>query len=126
MPDFSLAEKWSDGLQETLILLAFEIKSHSCQWNTLQFVNDKLQQLSSILLRVKIKWCMMRPWDLASEGHTKFSGSTDLLDMDFIFMFRVTDFRNGDVIILMTLMILYPRVMVSVGWHLHNKCSLYL
>ena len=31
MPNFSLAEKWSDGLQETLILLAFEIKSHSCQ-----------------------------------------------------------------------------------------------
>ena len=64
-------------------------------------------------------------------AHTKFSGSTGLLDMDFIFMFRVTDFRNGDVIILlMTLMILYPRVMVkhsvSVGWHLHNKCSLYL
>ena len=28
--------------------------------------------------------------------HKKFDGSTGLLDLDFIFMFRVIDLRNGD------------------------------
>ena len=28
--------------------------------------------------------------------HKKFDGSTGLLDLDFIFMFRVTDFRSGE------------------------------
>ena len=29
-------------------------------------------------------------------AHKKFDGSTGLLDLDFIFMFRVIDFRSGD------------------------------
>ena len=28
--------------------------------------------------------------------HKKFDGSTGLLDLDFIFMFRVTDLRSAD------------------------------
>ena len=28
--------------------------------------------------------------------HKKFDGSTGLLDLDFIFMFRIIDFRSGD------------------------------
>ena len=29
-------------------------------------------------------------------AHKKFDGSTSLLDLDFIFMLRVIDLRNGD------------------------------
>ena len=29
-------------------------------------------------------------------AHKKFDGSTGLLDLDFIFMFRVIDLRSGD------------------------------
>ena len=30
------------------------------------------------------------------KAHKKFDGSTGLLDLDFIFMFRVIDLRSGD------------------------------
>ena len=33
---------------------------------------------------------------LQGRAHKKFYGSTGLLDLDFIFMFRVIDFRNED------------------------------
>ena len=39
---------------------------------------------------------MMRLWDLASEGPQKLDGSTGLLDLDFIFIFRVIDFKSRD------------------------------
>ena len=65
---------------------------------------------------------------LQVRAHKKFDGSTGLLELDFIFMFRVIDLRSGDKD--GTLMVLYSRVTVrhsmSGGWHLHNKSSLYL
>ena len=33
---------------------------------------------------------------LQVRAHKKFDGSTSLLDLDFIFMLRVIDLRNGD------------------------------
>ena len=33
---------------------------------------------------------------LRERAHTKFDGSTGLLHLDFIFMFRVIDSRSGD------------------------------
>ena len=33
---------------------------------------------------------------LRVRAHEKFDGSTGLLDLDFIFMFRVIDLRSGD------------------------------
>ena len=33
---------------------------------------------------------------LRGRAHKKFDGSTGLLDLDFIFMFRVIDLRSGD------------------------------
>ena len=64
---------------------------------------------------------------LRVRAHEKFDGSTGLLDLDFIFMFRVIDLRSGDKdgdsdgTLFQTI-----RYSVSGGWHLHNKCSLHL
>ena len=61
------------------------------------------------------------------KAHKKFDGSTGLLDLDFIFMFRVIDLRSGDKdgdsdgTLFQS-----DGKTLSAGWHLHNKCSLYL
>ena len=33
---------------------------------------------------------------MQERAHKKFDGSTGLMDLDFIFMFRVIDLRSGD------------------------------
>ena len=61
-------------------------------------------------------------------AHKRFDGSAGLLDLDFIFMFRVIDLDME--IKMMTLMVLYSRAVVrhsvDAGRHLYRKCSLYL
>ena len=58
-------------------------------------------------------------------AHKKFDGSTGLLDVDFIFMFRVTDFRTGDKDGDSdgTLFQTNGKTLSVCRWHLHNKCS---
>ena len=47
-------------------------------------------------MTVETKWYMTRPKILRVRAHKKFHRSTGLLDLNFIFTFRVIDIRNGD------------------------------
>ena len=91
-----LAEKQRYWLQETLILMVFEIN---------------LLATTAILFSSSVTNCstpVVSRWELKLNGawgnseilwvraHKKFDGSTDLLDLNFIFMFRVVDYRTGE------------------------------
>ena len=80
---------------------------------------------------LKLKGALKDSEILRVRAHKKFDGSTGLLDMDFIFMFRVIDLRSGykdgdSDGTRKTLVRATVRHSVSAGRHLHNKCSLYL
>ena len=120
----SFAEKQKHWLHETLILMVFEVRSLAA--TEVPFSSVKTCSTSAAFcweLKLNGAW-----WDceiLRVRAHRKFDGSTGLLDLDFIFMFRVIDLRSGDQD--GDSMVLYSRATlrpsVSAGWHLHNKCS---
>ena len=96
MSNLSLAEIHKHWLQEALNVMLFEIKSLAatkvpfsssmthCNTSTASWWEFKLNGVlwDSEILRVR--------------AHKKFDESTGFLDLYFIFMFRVTDFRSVD------------------------------
>ena len=58
--------------------------------------------------------------------HKKSDGSTDLLDLDFIFIFRVIDFKIGDKDDDSDGTLFQCDGKTPAGRCLHNKCSLCL
>ena len=100
----SLAEKQKHWLHETLILMVFEIKS-------LAAFEVKSLAATEVPFRSSMTNCSTSAascWELKLNGawrgseilrvraHKKFDGSTGLLDLNFIFMFRVIDLRSGN------------------------------
>ena len=92
----SLAEKQKHWLQETLILMVFEIKSLAATEVPLSSSMTNCRTSATSCWELKLN-CAWRDSEILRErAHKKFDGSTGLLDLDFIFMFRVIDFRSGD------------------------------
>ena len=77
-------------------------------------------------------WKLNGAWQdseiLRVSANKKFDGSTSLLYLDFIFIFRIIDFKSGnkDYDSDGTLFQSDGKSPVCAGWHLYNKCSLYL
>ena len=92
----SLAEKQKYWLQEKLIVMVFEIKSLAATEVpfSLSMTHCSTSATSCWVLKLNVVW-----WDseiLRVRAHKKIDGSTGLLDLDFIFMFKVIDLRSGD------------------------------
>ena len=92
----SLAEKQKHWLQETLILMVFEIKSLAATEVPFSssMKNCSTSAASCWELKLNGVW---QDWVLASGDPLKeFDASSGLLDLDFIFVFRVIDSRSWD------------------------------
>ena len=97
MSNFStLAEKQKPWLQETLILTVFEIKSLAATEVPFSSSMAKCNTLTVSCWALKLNGAWQDFDILRVMAHKKIDGSTALLDLDFIFMFRVIDFRNED------------------------------
>ena len=67
-----------------------------CYQSSLQFINGKGRTSAASCWELKLNGAWRDPEILWEKAHKKFDGSTGLLDLDFIFMFRIIDFRSGD------------------------------
>ena len=125
----SLAEKQKHWLHETLIMMVFEIKSLAATEVPFSSSMKNCSTSAASWGELKLKGAWRGSEILQLRAHKKFDGSTDFLDLDFIFMFRVIDWKSGDKdgdsdgTLFQTN---GERHSVSARWHLRNKCSLYL
>ena len=97
MSNFSfLAEKQKHWLQETLILMVFEMKSLAATEVPLSSSMTNCSASAASCRELKLIGAWRDPDILRVRAHKNFDGLTGLLDLDFIFMLRVIDLRTGD------------------------------
>ena len=92
----SLAEKQNHWFQETLILTVSEIKSLAATEVPFSSSMTNCSTSAASCWELKLNGGWKDSEILLVRAHKKFDGSTGLLDLDFIFMSRVTNFKSGD------------------------------
>ena len=92
----SLAEKEKHWLQETLILMMFEMKSLAATEVPFSSSMTNCSTLVTSLGELKLNGAWRDVEILRVRAHKKSDRSTGLFNLDFIFMFWVIDFKSGD------------------------------
>ena len=93
----SLAEKQKYWLHGTLILTVnFEIKSLDATKLSFSSSMTNSSNLAGSWWELKVNSAWPDSDILWVRVHKKFYGSTGLLELDFTFMLRVSEFRSGD------------------------------
>ena len=96
MSNFSyLAEKQNHWLHKTLILMIFEITSLAATENPFNSSMTNCSTSAAYCWELELNGAWRDSEILRVRVHKKFDGSTGLLDLDYIFMFRVIDLRSG-------------------------------
>ena len=93
---FSLEKKQKHCLQETLILMVFEMKSLAGTEVPLSSSMTNCSTSAASWWELKLNGAWRDSDILRVRAHKNFDESTGLLDLDFIFMFRVIALRTGD------------------------------
>ena len=92
----SLAEKQKHWLQETLILMLFEIKSLAATEVPFSLSKANCSVSTASCSELKLHDALRDSENLRVRAHKKLDGSTGLLELEFIFISRVIGLGSGD------------------------------
>ena len=91
----SLAEKQKHWLQETLILMLFEIKSLAATEVPFSLSKANCSISTASCSELKLHGAWRDSENLRVRAHKKLDGSTGLLELEFIFISRVIGLGSG-------------------------------